>query len=123
MSESRPVYEKPPTFEEVVLYANEQKLIGKVDIRKFYDWYDRSNFQYHGLPVDWKSKLLEWASRQNVKVTITGEVQAVLDTNKKQKGQIDVELLDRIARCIGYENFKAYLLFREHSLLRKEEMA
>ena len=49
-----------PTFEDVVLYANKQNLIGRVDIRKFYDYYSRSHFLYRGALMDWQGKLREW---------------------------------------------------------------
>ena len=108
MSDSRPAYENPPTFEEVVLYANEQKLIGKIDIRKFYDFYARSSFQFHGTPMDWKAKLQEWEGRQMAKVIITGEVQAVLNANKVVTNPIDTGLLDGLAKAMGFDSFDAY---------------
>ena len=108
MNDSRPAYEKPPTFDEVVLYASQQKLLGKVDIRKFYDFYDRSGFQFHGIPMDWKAKLQEWASRQRSNVMITGEVQAVLNANKPLVSPIDRGLLDDLAEAMGFASFEAY---------------
>ena len=76
-----------PTFEDVVLYANKQGLIGKVDIRKFYDYYGRSNFLYRGALMDWQGKLREWASTQRANVMVTGEIQAILQAKSNAPGE------------------------------------
>ena len=55
--------ERKPTFDEVVEYAINADLFGKVSLIKFYEYY--GNFQMHGgFVIDWKTKLNEWAARQ-----------------------------------------------------------
>ena len=61
----------PPTFEEVVAYAVDAKLWGKISISKFYDYYAKQNFMFMGHIMDWKSKMQEWAGKQTGKVVIT----------------------------------------------------
>ena len=53
-----------PTLEEIATYVKENGLEGKVSPTRFYDYYSRQNFMFRGLPMDWKSKLHEWAKTQ-----------------------------------------------------------
>ena len=71
--DSMPDYsEKAPSFEDVVRYATENDLYGKVSITKFYEYY--GDFRgAGGIIIDWKKKLHEWASRQRTAVTVTAK--------------------------------------------------
>ncbi len=66
-----PEYDSKPTFEEVVAYADREGLFGKVSLEKFYEYYNKQNFAYHGTPINWKDRLHEWAGRQTGKVTVS----------------------------------------------------
>jgi len=106
-----------PTFEEVVLYADKQKLIGKVDIRKFYDFYDRSDFLYRGIPMDWKGKLQEWASKQRSPVKATPDVEAVLKANRRAPEQ---NRLFRMPEGKTTTDAKEYLTWLEKEIMGGE---
>lgn len=75
-----------PTYEELVAYAYSEGLIGKVDTVKFYDYYDRQNFQFRGMLMDWKGKLHEWASKQKSAVIQTAkEANAIQKMSAKKR--------------------------------------
>jgi len=52
------------TYDEVVAYAKEAGLIGKIDTVRFYEYYAKQSFMYRGQPMDWKGKMHEWAKTQ-----------------------------------------------------------
>ncbi len=84
--DSRPDNEsKPPTYREVVKYAVEAGLIGKVSTVKFYDYYNRNGFIYKGYIFDWKTKLHEWARRQRSPVTVTAVEYEAMNAIEKEK--------------------------------------
>lgn len=68
---SAPVFEETPTFDEVVEYAVNNGLFGKVSLTKFYDYY--GDFKYKGLVIDWKAKLKIWADRQRSAVIVSAK--------------------------------------------------
>jgi len=68
-----------PTYEQVVRAANEMDLIGKVDTKKFFDYYSKSGFAYRGAPIDWKGKLEQWASSQRSQVKMTAAEYEILN--------------------------------------------
>lgn len=69
---SAPVFEEAPTFDEVVKYALENDIFGKISLVKFYDYY--GDFRNRGgYVIDWKAKLHQWASRQNSKPVISAK--------------------------------------------------
>lgn len=70
-SDSKPKEIVPPTYEEVIAYAVNENLFGKVSIDKFYDHYKQQGFAYHGALMDWKGKLKQWASTQRTPVTVS----------------------------------------------------
>lgn len=53
-----------PTLQEIAGYIRENGLDGKVSPSRFYDYYAKQNFMYRGLPMDWKTKVHEWAKTQ-----------------------------------------------------------
>ena len=62
--DSAPIFEKAPTFDEVVTYAVDNGIFGKISLAKFYDYY--GDFKGRGgCIIDWKEKLHQWVSRQN----------------------------------------------------------
>ena len=62
--DSAPIFEKAPTFDEVVKYAVDNGIFGKISLAKFYDYY--GDFKGRGgYIIDWKEKLRQWVSRQN----------------------------------------------------------
>ena len=70
--DSAPVSEKAPTFDEVVKYALENDIFGRISLVKFYDYY--GDFRNKGgYVIDWKAKLHQWASRQNSKPVISAK--------------------------------------------------
>ena len=72
-SSSMPEYEQAPTYDEVIAYAHNEGLLGKVSIDRFYDYYSKQNFLYQGVLMDWKNKLHEWASKQRGTVSISAK--------------------------------------------------
>lgn len=98
--DSRPDYGKPPTFEEVVAYANEAGLYGKVPLSKFYDFYAKQGFQYNGYLMDWKSKMREWAERQRTPVRETCQ-----ERNALPKEPIDMTKLGKVCLAMGFSSF------------------
>lgn len=93
--DSLPVYERAPTFEEVVAYATENGLYGKLNLCKFYDYYEKQGFLFKGLPMDWKAKMKKWAENQTSPVMETGKERAA-----KPKPAIDVHQLDTIQNIL-----------------------
>ena len=97
MSNSKPDYTvTQPTFEEVVAYAMQEDLYGKLNIDKFYDYYSKMGFMYKGYLMDWKSKMKEWAKTQRTPVVESARV-----FNAKPKEQINTGLLDEIKRAFA----------------------
>lgn len=101
--DSLPDYEeKAPTFDDVVAYAVEAGLFGKVSLTKFYEYY--ADFKGPGgMIIDWKTKLHEWASRQKGKVVITAsEYNARNKLGVKQEAEkpksygIDADLINEL---------------------------
>ena len=68
--DSAPVYEKAPTFDEVVEYAIRNNMYGKISLVKFYDYYKPFKGP-GGYIIDWKSKMFQWAQSQKNKVIIS----------------------------------------------------
>lgn len=58
----------PPSFDEVKQYAIDAGLIDKISVTKFYRYYERADFLYKGLPMDWKSRMKQWAETQRTPV-------------------------------------------------------
>ena len=86
-----------PTYEEVVAYAKNEGLIGKVDTVKFYDFYNKQGFMYRGAIMDWKKKLHEWASSQRARVMQSAkEAEAIRAMGKK----IDTQQLETIQNIL-----------------------
>lgn len=83
-AESKPDFTtKAPSFEDVVAYAVDENIYGKVSLTRFYDYYAKSKFQYHGYLMDWKKKLHEWAERQKGSVYLTAQEQSAYNKLKK----------------------------------------
>lgn len=95
-----------PTYAEVVNYANEQGFLGKIETKKFYDYYAKSGFSYHGLPQDWKAKMHEWARRQRGPVQMTVMEYEILNPHAQQVEQAksayfgQIESLDELRRRV-----------------------
>ena len=68
-----PEYDRKPTFEEVVQYAVDNNIYGKINLSKFYDYYDQHEFSVKGIPINWKTKLQEWANRQTGSVVVSAK--------------------------------------------------
>ena len=95
--DSKPDYNMtPPTFEEVVSYAQKAGLYGKISLSKFYDYYSKRGFSYNGYLMDWRSKMKEWAARQTAPVVETAK-----ECHAKPKQEIRVDLLDDIRRVFS----------------------
>lgn len=75
-----PEYDSKPTFEEVVKYATENNLYGKINLTKFYDYYDKYNFMHNGIPINWKERMQKWAENQKGAVTVSAK-----EANTRQK--------------------------------------
>lgn len=94
-----------PTYEDIVAYCVEQKLIGKVDTVKFYDFYAKQNFMYRGYVMDWKGKLREWAGSQKSRIVQSAkEANAVASLSKKDNRSpfgIDTNQLAYIQKVMG----------------------
>ena len=75
-----PEYDKKPTFDEVVQYAVQNGIYGKINLSKFYDYYDQRGFSIRGIPINWKTKLQEWADRQTGTVAVSAK-----EANVRQK--------------------------------------
>lgn len=89
---------KAPTFEEVVQYAKESGLLGKVPCRKFYDYYSKNDFQFHGVLMDWHAKMHEWAAKQKSSVPITAEEYAISAKCKRREELVSPEeIMRRVA--------------------------
>ena len=99
-NDSKPDYGKPPTFEEVVAYAKEEGLYGKVPLSKFYDFYAKQGFMFRGILMDWKGKLYEWAERQRVPVR-----ENYRERNALPEEPIDIAKIDAVCRSMGYKDF------------------
>ena len=95
-NDSRPDYNMvQPTFEEVVTYASQNGLYGKLNLSKFYDYYAKQGFLFHGHLMDWRQKMAEWAERQTGPVMETGRERAA-----KPKEPINVHQLDTIQNIL-----------------------
>ena len=91
-----------PTYEEVVAYCVDNGFIGKVDTVKFYDWYDKQNWMFKGLIMDWKKKLPEWAARSNGRITQSAkEYNAISRLPNRRKfympGKVTTDLKEYLA--------------------------
>lgn len=80
-------YGKAPTFDEVVKYALDNGMFGKISLVKFYDYY--GNFKGKGgYIIDWKAKLHQWASNQRSAVIVSAkeyEAQARIQQRSERK--------------------------------------
>ena len=98
---SLPDFEKVPTFDDVVAYAVEVELFGKLTLTKFYEYYAKQGFMYKGVLMDWRAKMHEWASRERTKVVITAkeyEAQARVKTRSPKYEKVTADdLWARIA--------------------------
>lgn len=98
---SAPVFEKAPTFDEVVEYAVNNGLFGKISLTKFYDYY--GDFKRKGVVIDWKAKLRSWADSQRSAVIVSAKEYEARERiqkreAKKQANQdIIAELQARVA--------------------------
>jgi len=81
--DSAPIFEKAPTFDEVVKYAVDNGIFGKISLTKFYDYY--GNFVGKGgYVIDWKAKLHQWVSRQNSAPVISAKEYEARDRIQKR---------------------------------------
>ena len=82
--DSAPVEEKAPAFDEIVEYAVEHDLFGKISLTKFYDYY--GDFKgHHGLIIDWRQKMQSWAQRQRSPIIVSAKESEARDRIIKQK--------------------------------------
>ena len=81
-----------PTLEEIAEYVKEQGLQAKVSPTRFYDYYNKQDFLYRGLPMDWKAKVQEWAKTQKGSVPTSA---ADYKLYQKAVPQISLEELRR----------------------------
>ena len=97
--DSAPAYEKAPTFDDVVKYAVDNDMFGKISLTKFYDYY--GNFRGKGGHIiDWQSKLRQWVGRQNSPPVISAkeyEAQARVQKHTSPKKDIIAELQAKVA--------------------------
>ena len=98
---SAPDFGKAPTFDEVVKYAIDNDLFGKVSLVKFCDYYGDFRGKA-GAVMDWKSKLHQWAARQRGQVIVSAkeyEAQARVQNKpeKKPANNIIAELQAKVA--------------------------
>lgn len=68
---SAPVFERAPTFDEVVEYAVNNGIFGKISLTKFYDYY--GDFKSKGVVIDWKAKLRMWVDHQRSAVIVSAK--------------------------------------------------
>ena len=95
-TDSRPDYNMAqPTFEEVVAYATQNGLYGKLNLSKFYDYYAKQGFCYNGYLMDWKKKMADWAARQTGPVMETGR-----ERDAKPKEPINTRQLETIQNIL-----------------------
>lgn len=99
---SAPVFERAPTFDEVVEYAVNNGIFGKISLTKFYEYY--GDFKGKGgLIIDWKAKLRMWADHQRSAIIVsTKEYEArerIQKREEKKRANRDViaDLQARVA--------------------------
>jgi hypothetical protein len=81
--DSAPIFEKVPTFDEIVKYAVESGIFGKISLTKFYDYY--GDFKTRGgCIIDWKAKLHQWVDRQNSVPVISAKEYEARDRVQKR---------------------------------------
>lgn len=89
-----------PTLAEVAQFIKEAGLWGKVSPTKFYEYYDRQDFLFRGIPMDWKEKVVQWAQREKKPVTVTAADFKALDEQKKMYNNPSPEELRKIVDMI-----------------------
>ena len=84
--DSAPIFEKAPTFDEVVKYAVDNDIFGKISLTKFYDFYGdfRNNGSY---VIDWKTKLHQWVGRQSSTPVISAKEYEARDRIQKREAR------------------------------------
>lgn len=92
---SAPVFEKAPTFDEVVEYAVRNGLFGQISLTKFYDYY--GDFKSKGIVIDWKAKLRMWAEHQRSAVIVSAKEYEALERIKGRKEYTQAAAKDVIA--------------------------
>lgn len=88
MMDSRPENATVPTYEDIVRYADSQKLLGRFDSRKFYDYYKKSGFLFHGTLIDWKGKMHSWVEREKRPFPITTAEKEILNPYRVNREEI-----------------------------------
>ena len=99
-SDSMPEDLRPPTFEEVAAYIKEAGLIGKVSPQHFYEYYEKQDFKYKGIIMDWQLKIQQWASRQRGSVIITAKDYAAFNNEQKKDAPVSVDALRKLVDMI-----------------------
>ena len=74
--------EKAPTLSEIQNFVAEQKL--NVDYQKFYDYYNKRNWQINNEPIDnWKDLVITWSKKEH-KTYASGAYDGVPTINKEE---------------------------------------
>ena len=89
--------DEKPTYEDIVAYAQEAGLIGKIDTVRFYDYYAKQEFMFRGAIMDWKGKMREWAKTQTKKIIPNAKETAA----QHKYSKIDVNLLNQVQKAFG----------------------
>lgn len=97
--DSMPEIETAPSFEDIVTYAVNEGLFGKISLTKFFDYYSKTQFMYQGRVMDWKQKLHEWAKRQSSQPIITEREYSIRNklTAKKEDSTFVSSLWAKVA--------------------------
>lgn len=85
-----------PTYEDIVAYAEEAGLIGKIDTVRFYEYYEKQDFMFRGAIMNWKGKMHDWAKNQYRKVIPTAK-----EKSAAPKEAIRVDLLAEVKRVFA----------------------
>lgn len=94
--DSAPIFEKAPTFDEVVKYAVDNGIFGKISLAKFYDYY--GDFKTNGgYVIDWKTKLRQWVDRQSSAPVISAKEYEVRDRIQKREARKTAPARDIVA--------------------------
>lgn len=94
--DSAPIFEKAPTFDEVVEYAVEKGYFGKISLTKFYDYYN-GFVGKGGCIIDWKARLQQWVWRQSSAPVISAKEYEARDRIQKRNARKATPTRDIVA--------------------------
>ena len=84
----------PPTLQEVVAYARE--LNSPADPRRFYEFYNASDFKFKGQVIDWRQKFRDWTATERPRKRVGSRQLTAAEYNRKPPVVVDVDKLKRM---------------------------